>query len=80
MNQVTTMLGFDKTDIKRLVVLGVLLLWCTTMIAVRMDRTGTAIAVLLEQCHCLLRGAVVLALVVDREHEIAVAIEIASTG
>jgi len=41
MNQVTTMLGFDKTDVKRLVVLGVLLLWCTTMIAVRMDRTGS---------------------------------------
>jgi len=41
MNQVTTMLGFDKTDIKRLVVLGVLLLWCATMIAVRMDRTGS---------------------------------------
>jgi uncharacterized membrane protein len=32
---------FEKADIKRFVVLSVLLIWCTAMIAVRIERTGS---------------------------------------
>ena len=35
------MLGFGKTDIKRFVILSVLLTWCTIMVAVRIERTGS---------------------------------------
>ena len=35
------MLGFGKTDIKRIVVLIVLLAWCAAMVAVRIERTGS---------------------------------------
>ncbi len=35
------MLGFGKTDVKRFVILSGLLLWCATMIAVRVERTGS---------------------------------------
>ena len=35
------MWGFGKTDIKRFVILTVLLAWCTIMIAVRVERTGS---------------------------------------
>jgi uncharacterized membrane protein len=35
------MFGFGKTDIKRAVILGMLLLWCATMIVVRVERTGS---------------------------------------
>ena len=32
---------FGKTDVKRILVLGVLLLWCAAMVAVRVQRTGS---------------------------------------
>jgi uncharacterized membrane protein len=35
------MSGFGKTDIKRLIILGVLLVWCASMVAVRVQRTGS---------------------------------------
>jgi len=35
------MLGFGKTDLKRFVILTMLVLWCTIMIAVRVERTGS---------------------------------------
>ena len=35
------MLGFEKGDIKRFVVLFVLLAWCATMVMIRIERTGS---------------------------------------
>jgi len=35
------MIGFGKTDIKRIVILLALLFWCTAMVAVRAERTGS---------------------------------------
>lgn len=35
------MFGFEKTDVKRFVILSVLVLWCATMIGVRVERTGS---------------------------------------
>jgi uncharacterized membrane protein len=35
------MFGFGKTDIKRAVILSLLLLWCATMVVVRVERTGS---------------------------------------
>jgi uncharacterized membrane protein len=39
--RLTTMLFLKATDVKRLVVVSTLLLWCACMIAVRINRTGS---------------------------------------
>jgi uncharacterized membrane protein len=41
MNYEVPMMGLGKTDIKRFVILLVLLFWCTGMVAVRIERTGS---------------------------------------
>src|SRR6185503_122937 len=35
------MFGFGKTDIKRFIILSILVFWCAVMIAVRVERTGS---------------------------------------